>query len=66
MSTGTCKYGRTKCWFHHEESENVNEDKNNDKLMKDHGDVMEKLLKIMENFTNQIVKMKETNNLKEK
>ena len=28
MSTGTCKYGRAKCWFNQEESENVNEDEN--------------------------------------
>ena len=45
----------------HNEDENI---KINEKLMKDHEDVIEKLFLMMDNFTNQIVKMKETNNLK--
>ena len=59
MSTDTRKYGRAKCWFNHKESENVKEDVNNEKLMK----CYRKLFIMMETFTNQIVKMKETNNL---
>ena len=32
ISTGTCKYGKSKCWFNHNESADTNEIKNSEKL----------------------------------
>ena len=57
LSSGTCKYGELKCWFNHNESEDKNENSENE-------DVIEKIFKFMEKLTQQMVDMKENNNLK--
>ena len=59
----TCKYGSKNCWFNHGEGETstMNE---NDKKLNDDTEVIEKIFQMMEKFTQQIVKMKEMNNLK--
>ena len=59
----TCKYGSKNCWFNHGEGETstMNE---NDKKLNDDTEVIEKIFQMMEKFTQQIVKMKEINNLK--
>ena len=60
MMSGFCKYGADKCWFKH-----VNNDKN-DKKEKEDGneEVIEKIFEMMEKFTQQIVDIKQNNNLK--
>ena len=62
MISETCKYGSKNCWFNHSEGETstMNE---NDKKLNDDTEVIEKIFQMMEKFTQQIVKMKEMNNL---
>ena len=62
LSTGTCKYGISKCWFNHNESD-TNEIKNSENL-KPNEEVIERIFKLMEKLTEQIVEIKENNNLK--
>ena len=57
LSSGTCKYGELKCWFNH------NEDKNEYKSSENE-EVIERIFKLMEKLTQQMVDMKEKNNLK--
>ena len=58
---GKCKYGSGKCWFNHGESKDLTEDENVKKIDED---VIEKLFKMMEKFTQQMMEMKVINNLK--
>ena len=60
--SGACKYGEN-CWFNHGDSLNSSKNENNEK-QNDNEEVIEKIFKMMEKFTQQIVKMKEMNNLK--
>ena len=57
MISGFCKYGSEKCWFKHDKNDN-NEKQN------DNEEVIEKIFQMMEKFTQQIVDIKEINNLK--
>ena len=59
--SGSCKYGNEKCWFNHGDSKDSIEDENNKKT---DIEVIEKLFLMMEKFTQQMVEMKEMNNLK--
>ena len=56
-----CKYGSGKCWFNQGESKDLTEDENVKKIDED---VIEKLFKMMEKFTQQMMEMKVINNLK--
>ena len=47
LSTDTCKYGHSKCWFNHNESADNNEMKNSEKL-KANEEVIERIFKLME------------------
>ena len=61
LQAGKCKYRNEKCWFNHNGSiENI-EDENDKKV---NVEVIEKIFQMMEKFTNQIVEIKEMNNLK--
>ena len=61
MVSDTCKYGNEKCWFNHGDSIDTTEDENNKKVNEE---VIEKIFQMMEKFTQQIVEIKEINNLK--
>ena len=61
LLSGTCKYGKLKCWFNHNESGDVIETQDTEKA---NAEVIERLFKLMENLTKQIVDIKENNNLK--
>ena len=61
MIAGRCKYGSANCWFNHGDSINTIKDKNNKKVNEE---VTEKIFQMMEIFTQQIVEIKEMNNLK--
>ena len=63
MISETCKYGSKNCWFNHGEGE-ISTMNENDKKLNDDTEVIEKIFQMMEKFTQQIVKMKEINNLK--
>ena len=63
MTSGTCKYGSENCWFNHGDSINSSKNENKEKL-NDNEEVIEKIFKMMEKFTEQIMNMKEINNLK--
>ena len=69
-SNGSCKYSNKKCWFRHadtiKENMKINENiekESSDEAMEENKDVIQKIFKMMENFTEQIVKMKGKNNL---
>ena len=76
FTSGTCRYTNAKCWFDHNEIENLheneklkeneklNENKPNEKNVEENNEVIQKILKMMESFTEQIIQMKEINNLK--
>ena len=59
LESGKCKYGNDKCWFNHGDPNNISEDEK-----KMGADVTEKIFQMMEKFTQQMVEMKMTNNLK--
>ena len=61
MTEGACRYGRVKCWFNHGDQINSTKDENNEQ---NNEEVIEKIFNMMEKFTQQIVKIKEMNNLK--
>ena len=56
--SGSCRYGSEKCWFDHGDT---TKDESNEKV---NIEVIEKLFLMMEKFTQQLMEMKETNNLK--
>ena len=60
-----CLYGAKKCWFQHNEQEDHqnNENENNEKEIEENREVIQKIFKMMENFTNEIIQLKELNNL---
>ena len=72
---GTCNYAREICWFQHNENENnenyennennenSESNENNEKEMEENREMIQKIFKMMENFTNEIVQLKEMNNL---
>ena len=64
--SGTCKYGRDKCWFRHcdtEESiknknkENMNEAEKSEQIIEYNQEVIEKLFNMMEKMSERIVQM---------
>ena len=55
-SYGTCHFGNMKCWFNHEDVENLNENGNNVNQ-----EVVDKIFDMMENFTQRILEIE--NNL---
>ena len=55
-SNGTCHFGNMKCWFNHEDVENLNENGNNVNQ-----EVVDKIFDMMENFTQRILEIE--NNL---
>ena len=59
MVSGACKYGIEKYWFNNSDLINENGEKLND-----NEEVVEKIFKMMEKFTKQLVEIKEVNNLK--
>ena len=59
LSSGTCKYGELRCWFKHNKSEDTIKNKNSE-----NEEVIERTFKLMEKLTQQMVEMKENNNLK--
>ena len=59
--TNTCKYGSERCWFHHGDLIDTTKDKNSKNVNEE---LIEKIFQMMEKFTQQIVNMKEINNLK--
>ena len=62
VKSGTCRFGSAKCWFDH--SDAINTSKNNDEKLNPNGEDIEKLFQMMEKFTQQIVEIKEYNNMK--
>ena len=60
LISNICKYGSEKCWFNHGDRIDTTEDEN--KIV--NVEVIEKIFQMMEKFTQQIVNMKEMNNLK--
>ena len=70
MNKGTCKFSE-KCWFNHSERETLkgtetedHANENNDTEIKETKEVIQKLFKMMENFTDKLKQMKEINQLK--
>ena len=63
MISGTCKYGTENCWFNHGERENTSKNEINEKL-NGNEELIEKIFQMMEKISQQIVEMKELNNLK--
>ena len=61
LSSGTCKYGKLRCWFIHNEFE---EAETNENKKSENEEVIERIFKLMEKLTHQMVDMKEKNNLK--
>jgi hypothetical protein len=60
---GKCNYTDTNCWFKHKETEMINEHENNEKEIEENREVIQKMLQMMENFTKEIIQLKEMNNL---
>ena len=55
---GNCVFGEDKCWFIHDETNKTdNKDEENENK-----EVMERIFKMMETMTNQIMKIEERNN----
>ena len=48
---GACKFGKSKCWFNHDNIENSNESEVTENLNKENNDVIQKLFKMMETMT---------------
>ena len=61
--SGTCKYGNANCWFNHDENEDISKKENNEK-QNENKEVIEKIFQMMEKYTQQIVNMKEMDDLK--
>ena len=59
--SGKCIYGNGKCWFNHGDAKDSIGDEKDKKIEEQ---VIEKLFRMMEKFTEQMVEMKEMNNLK--
>ena len=62
--SGTCKYGSEMCWFSHRDLANSAKSENSENEQNTNETIMEKIFQMMEKFTQQIVEMKERNNLK--
>ena len=56
---GACKFGKSKCWFNHDNIENSNESEVTENLNKENNDVIQKLFEMMETMTERIVQMEE-------
>ena len=63
FKNGTCNYTNKNCWFKHNENEILNENENNEKEIEENREVIQKIFKMMENFTNEIIQLKELKNL---
>ena len=70
LNKGTCKFSE-KCWFNHSERETLkgtetedHANENNDTEIKETKEVIQKLFKMMDNFTDELKQMKEINQLK--
>ena len=61
LVSGKCIYGNGKCWFNHGDPKDSIGDENDQKI---DVQVIDKLFGMMEKFTQQMVEMKEMNNLK--
>lgn len=58
LQNGKCGYTNENCWFNH------NENENNDIIeIEENKEVIQKIFQMMENFTKEITKLKEMNNL---
>ena len=64
MVSGACKYGIEKCWFNHSEFTKNTSMNENDEKLNDNEEVVEKIFKMMEKFTQPLVEIKKINNLK--
>ena len=64
-SDGSCRYSKGDCWFQHSKNSDENKDNENENSEYENIDkeVIQKLFKMMENFTEQMTKMKEINQL---
>ena len=60
MISGECKYGIENCWFNHGDSVNTYKNEIIEKL----NAIAERIFQMMDKCIQQIMKMKETNNLK--
>ena len=49
--------------FNHNENDKLDENEPNEKVMEENKEVIQNIFKMMENFTEQIIQMKEMNNL---
>ena len=58
---GACKFGKSKCWFIHDNIENSNESEDTVNLNNENNDVIQKLFKMMETMTERIIQMEESN-----
>jgi hypothetical protein len=63
LQNGKCPYTNENCWFNHNGNEIMNENENNDAEIEENKEVIQKIFQMMENFTKEIMKMKEMNNL---
>ena len=63
LQNGKCPYTNENCWFNHNGNEIMNENENNDAEIEENKEVIQKIFQMMENFTKEIMKMKEINNL---
>ena len=62
QNNGKCIYSNKTCWFNHYANETIDENQAKDKEIEENKEVIQKIFKMMEHFTDEIVKMKETNN----
>ena len=63
LPNGACNYTNENCWFNHKDNEMTNENENNENEIEENREVIQKIFKMMENFTKEIIQIKERNNL---
>ena len=63
QNDGKCIYSNKTCWFNHYANETIDKNETRDKEMEENKEVIQKIFKMMEHFTEEIVRMKETRNL---
>ena len=56
---GTCKFGRVKCWFNHDETDSSNANRNTENANNDNvnQEVLDKMFNMMEDFTQRIMEL---------
>ena len=55
--SGTCQFGRVKCWFNHDETDSSNANRNTENANNVNQEVLDKMFNMMENFTQRIMEL---------